>query len=256
MSVAMLEHTKQDIENAYKTKNLLNIGKETLYAFHQVVHTMLSNCKDRLKGITFETHAIDFDQDYLLSRQNKEQLMKTIQLAEQMTYPVSDVDFGKMKIDVERWYYKFGGGEMYFEYRDDYLMTPKRAAEILGVSNVTLNKYMKQGLEAVDTTSHNKIPTHAVVLWKDPVYSIRMQMLTQEKRLQKQTIEDELNEVREEIIDMQKQYKAKTVREAMDKYNIKNIDMMDDPADFRTWEDLEVEETKILEELIGGKEDD
>lgn len=41
---------------------------------------------------------------------------------------------------------------------------------------MTLNKHTKQSLEIVDTTSHRKIPKHAVELLKDPAYAIRMQI--------------------------------------------------------------------------------
>ena len=44
------------------------------------------------------------------------------------------------------------------------------------------------------------------------------------------------------------------IRKAMDKYNVNSIDVMDDPSDFRKWEDLEEEQEELLEELIGGTE--
>lgn len=254
MSLVMLENTKDDIQEAYQTNSILKIGKETLYVFDRVVHFMLSAFKDRLKGITFETIEFDFDETYLLSQKNMNHMLKTLEFINQIKFPVSDFDFGKMKVDMERWYYLIGGEGMYFEYREEYLITPKEATDLLGVSNVTLNKYMKQGLETIDTTSHHKVPKHSVVLWKDPVYAIRMQMLAQEKKLRNQTRDDRLKEVRDEIIELQKEYKAKTIREAMDKNNISNIDAMDDPSDFRTWEDLEEEQEELLEELIGGTE--
>jgi len=252
MSLAMLEHTKDDIQEAYQTNSLAKIGKETLYVFDRVVHFMLSAFKDRLKGITFETNDFDFDETYLRSQKNMNYMLKMLEVINQLEFPVADSDCGQMKVDVERWYYLIGGEAMYFEYRDEYLLTPKKAAELLGVSNVTLNKYMKQGLETVDTTSHHKIPKHAVVLWKDPVYAIRMQMLAAEKKLRNQTADDRLKEVRDEIIELQKSYKVKTIREAMDKNKMTTIDAMDDPSDFRRWKDLEEEQEELLEEVIGG----
>jgi|SRR5690625_719407 len=96
-----------------------------------------------------------------------------------------------------------GGEGINFEYQEEYLLTPKEAANQLGVSNVTLNKLIKQGLEIVDTTSHRKIPKHAVQLWKDPVYAIRMQMLLQEKKIKNQLPEERLKEAQEEITELQ-----------------------------------------------------
>ncbi|MHA6261445.1 DNA-binding protein [Sporosarcina sp. CAU 1771] len=254
MSLAILEETKDDIQEAYQTKSLPKIGKETLYVFDRVVHFMLSAFKDRLKGITFESNEFDFNETYLRSQKNMTHMLNTLEFIQQIKLPVSDFDFGKIKVDVERWHYRMGGEGMYFEYREEYLVTPKMAAESLGVSNVTLNKYMKQGLEVVDTTSHHKIPKHAVELWRDPVYAIRMQMLAQEKKLRNQTPEVRLKEVRDEIIELQKEYKAKTLWEAMAKNKINNIDAVDDPSDFRKWEDLEEEQEELLEELIEGSE--
>lgn len=226
-----------------------------MYVFDRVVTYMLSSYKDRLKGITFETFEIDFDEKYLLSQKNMNYMLKLLESIMQIKIStLSDLDFGKMKVDLERWYYHMGGDGMYYEYRKEYLITPKEAAELLGVSTVTLNKYMKQGLETVDTTSHNKIPKHAIELWKDPVYAIRMQMLAQKKKLLNQTIDERLKELREEIFELQMEYKVKTFQDAMDKYKISNIDVMDDPSDFRKWEDLEKEQDKLLNKLIGGTE--
>ena len=237
MGSTILEETKEDIHAAYKANSITKIGKETLYVFDRMVHFMLSNFKDRLKGITFESYDFDFDNTYLRSKKN---MLKIIEFIKPTNFPLSDFEFGKMKLDLERWYYLIGGKGMYFEYREDYLITPKMAAESLGVSNVTLNKYMKEGLENIDTTSHNKIPKHALELWQDPVYAIRMQMLAQE--------------VRDEITELQKEYKAKNFEEAMVQNNIINIDDMDDPADFRNWQDLEEEYGVLLTKLIGESE--
>ncbi|MGM8366805.1 helix-turn-helix domain-containing protein [Virgibacillus sp. W0181] len=252
MSVALLDQSKDDIQQAYEANSLTKIEKETLYVFDRVVHFMLSSFKNQLKGITFKSSELDFDEAYILSKKNMETMYKMLDFISQLHFPISDYDFGKIKVDIERWYYRIGGKGMYFEYQEDYLLTPKEAAELLGISNVTLHKYMKQGLEAIDTTSHHKIPKHAISLWQDPVYAIRMQMLTQEKKLQDQTPEERMKEVLEEITELQKEYKVKTVSEALAKYNIGDLDALDDPSDFRNWKDLEEEKEELLEELIGG----
>lgn len=252
MSLAILEVTKDDIQEAYQASNLPKIGKETLYVFDRVVHFMLSAFRDRLKGITFESNEFDFNETYLLSQKNMNHMLKTLEFINQIKFPITDFDFGKIKVDVERWHYRMGGKGMYFEYQEEYLLTPKEVAESLGVSNVTVNKYMKQGLETVDTTSHHKIPKHAVELWQDPVYAIRVQMLAQEKELRNQTPEERLKDISDEIIELQKAYQAKTIQEAVTKYKIDAIDEMDDPSDFRKWKDLEEEKEELLEELIGG----
>src|SRR5699024_10099600 len=254
MSTLMLENTKDDIQKAYAIKSLAKISKETLYVFDRVIHFLLSTSKNRLKGITFKCNEINFKEDYILSEKNYNHLLKTLKTINQLTLPISDIQFGKMRVDIERWYYQMGGEGIYFEYQEGYLLTPKEAANQLGISNVTLNKQTKQGLEIVDTTSHRKIPKHAIELWKDPAYAISMQMLFQEKKMKNQSPEDRLKEVQEEITELQKKYKAKTVHEAMIKQHITDLDGLDDLSELRHWEDLEEEREEILEKLIEGKE--
>lgn len=252
MSLAIYENTEYDIQKAYEAESIPKIAKETQYVFDRMIHFMLSTFKNRLKGITFETNDFTVDEAYLLSDKNKKHLSKMIQFLKQVTFPISDTDFGKIKFDLERWYSNMGGEKMYFEYQEGYLITPKEAADLLSVTTVTINKYIKQGLETIDTTSHRKIPKHAIELWRDPVYAIRIQMLSQQKKMQNQTAEERLKEVRDEIIELQKKYKAKTSEKALADRGIINLDAFDDPAPFREWMDLEEEHEELLEELIGG----
>lgn len=62
---------------------------------------------------------------------------------------------------------------------------------------------MKRGFECVDTTNHHKIPKHAVEVWKDPIYTIKMQMLAQKKKIQNQTSEERIKKTYEELLDFQ-----------------------------------------------------
>ncbi len=252
MSITLLEQTKIDIEEAYENDNLIKMEKETLFVFGQVFHLMLSVFSDRLKGITFSKDGNEFDEDFLSSKKNMQNLLKILKCITSMKLPASDLNFGKLKIDVERWYNELGGEEMHFEYHEQYLLTPKEAAKQLNISTVTLNKYVKQGFEVMDTTSHHKVPKHAVLLWQDPVYAIRMQMLAQEKKLRHQTPEERLKELLDEITELQNQYNVKTISEAFTKYEIIDLDLLDDPADFRKWADLEEEKEMLMKEMIEG----
>src|SRR5699024_3097302 len=149
-------------------------------------------------GITFKNNEIYFDREYLLSEKKYNYLLKTLKSINQLTLLIADIQFSKIKMYIYRWYYQMAGECIYLEYQEEYLLTPREAANQLGISNVTLNKQTKQGLEIVDTTSHRKIPKHAIELWKDPAYAIRMQMLFQEKKIKNQLPEDRLKEVQEE----------------------------------------------------------
>lgn len=252
MGLALLDNTHDDIQNAYNDNDILKIAKETQYIFDRIVHFLLSTSRDRLKGITFESIEFNFNETYLLSMKNKKHMLKMLQLLQNIELPMTDLNFGKIKLDLEQWHYRMGGDGIYFEYQEDYLMTPKEAARSLGVSNVTLNKYMKQGFESIHTTSHNKIPKHAVELWQDPVYAIRSQMLAQKRQMLNQTPEERLKEVQNEIIALQKEFKVKVSREAIEKLAVGSLDELDNPSILRNWKDLEEEQEDLLKELIGG----
>ena len=42
---------------------------------------------------------------------------------------VSDFEFGKLKLDLEEWFYLIGGKEISFTYQKDYLLTTSEVAE-------------------------------------------------------------------------------------------------------------------------------
>lgn len=252
MGLPLLANTHDDIQNAYHDHDISKIAKETQYVFNRIVHFLLSSSRNRLKGITFESIEFDFNEDYLLSVKNKKHMLKMLQFLQNMIFPMTDLDFGKIKLDLEQWHYRMGGDGIYFEYQEEYLITPKEAAAALGVSNATLNKYMKQGFESIHTTSHNKISKHAIEIWQDPACAIRAQMLAQERQILNQTLEDRLKEIQNVILALQKEFKVKTSKEVIEKLVVDSIDELDDPSILRNWKDLEEEQEELLKELIWG----
>ncbi|KOP79561.1 hypothetical protein AMS59_06925 [Lysinibacillus sp. FJAT-14745] len=249
MSTAIYEETKKDIAEAYSSHNKSKIAKETSFIFNQLFVTMLSSFKDRLIGISIES--LDFKEDYITSVKNHENLSEWLDRFYDLTLPLSDLEFGKLKIDFEYWYYQLGGKEIHFLYREDYLLKPNEVAKELGISTVTLNKYIKQGLECVDTKNHNKIPKHSIDIWKDSFYSIKMQMLYQEKKMRKQTPHDRIQEINQELLEFQLKYKKKKCDEAFIDCNINELD---DPSDYFEWRDLEEEKETLISKLIGSTE--
>ncbi|MEM5014623.1 helix-turn-helix domain-containing protein [Niallia taxi] len=249
MSKAIYELTTKTIDLGYREKNENIIEKETDYLLGKIVTSMLSLFSDKIKGITFDKYGIRFDSSFLLSEKHKKNLFKWANKLKDIEQPSSDIEFGKLKVDFENWYYQLGGDEINFEYQEDYLLTPKEASEKLGISRVTLNKYIKQGLESVNTKSHNKIPKYVIELWKNPVYAIRMQMIAQEKKLRNQLPEERLEEINKEVTLLQIKYKCSSYQDAFNKFN---GDSMDDPSDYYLWRDLENEKEEIIK-LLGGK---
>lgn len=249
MSKEIYQITKDSINSGYQSKNKNIIEKETDYLLGKIITLFTSSCFRELKSLHVDLSGLSFYEEYLLSGIHKKNLFKWLDRLTAENPEKSVTEFGKLKVDFEHWYYQLGGENITFDYHQSYLLTPAEAANSLGVSKVTLNKYVKQGLEVVDTTSHHKIPKHAVELWKDPIYSIRMQLIAQEKMLINQSPEDRLKEVVEEITEFQIKYKVNTFKEAFSAYN---GDEMDDPTDYYRWMDLEEEKEEIMKLLKEG----
>lgn len=248
MSKAIYELTAKNIDYGYLNKDEHVIEKETDYIMAKIVTVMLSLFSDKIKGITFDKSGISFDSKYLLSEKHKKSLSKWLNRLIQMELPRPDLEFGKLKVDFENWYYQMGGEEIYFEYHESYLLTPKEASEQMGISKVTLNNYIQQGLESVNTSSHRKIPKYVIDLWKDPIYAIRMQMIAQEKKLRNQSPSERLEEINKELTMLQIKHKATSYQEAFKDFD---GDSMDDPADYYLWRDLEEEKREIIR-ILGG----
>lgn len=249
MSKALIDLTRKNINIGYDEQNEGILQKETEFIFSLIFKTFLAAFQDKVVGIKIDKNMLDLTPAYLFSPEHKNNLTKWLSRLESMDLPASDLEFGKLKIDFEQWYLQLGGENIEFTFNDGFLLTPQEAAEALGVSKVTLNKYIKQGLECVDNSGkHRKIPNYAVELLKDPIYGIRMQILAQEKKKWKQTPQERFEEIHDEIGALQLKYKSKTYQEAFAMYD---GDEMDDPTDYYRWQSLEEELAEILK-LSGG----
>ena len=240
MSKIIYELTAKSIQYGYQNNDEHVIEKETDFIMGKIVTLLLSYFNDKIKGITFDKNMwVDWDIPAL----------KWLKKLVEMKLPATDLEFGKLKVDLENWYYQIGGEKINFEYHESYLLTPKEASEQLGISKVTLNKYIQMGLESINTTSHKKIPKYVIELWKDPVYAIRMQMIAQEKKLREQSPADRLAEINNELTQLHIKYKTDSYEKA---FNDFDGDSMDDPTDYYLWRDLENEKKEIIRLLGGG----
>lgn len=252
MSLAVYEETEKEIDLAYKLQNRPKIEKETSYILNQLIVIMMNTFKDRLKSITFDSHDLYFDDVFITSEENRNALLNWLKRIVGMDYSIGDYEFGKLKVDIEEWFYQIGGRDIIFEYQDSYLLKPKEAAELLGVSAVTLNKYVKRGFEYIPNSSQNRIPKHMIYLWKDPVYCLKVQMLFQEKKLRNQKPEERLIEVMKEIVEFQMKYRAETSKEAFPVLDGNTMDLQD----FYEWEGLEEELQDLKKEIYGKRKND
>lgn len=248
MSKAVFEYAHEAIERAYQEQDQIFIEKETDYVFSKLIANLSTLFSDKLAAIHMNN--ISFSPDYLSSTKHKNNLFKWLNRIYNIDLPASDLEFGKLKIDFELWYYELGGDRIEFIYQKSYLLKPSDAAKALGISNVTLHKYIKQGLEYLENGSQNKIPKHAVELLRDPVYGVLMQMIGQKKKQLNQSPAERLGEIYQEVAELQLKYGAKTSEEAFRDYN---GDEMDDPTDYYRWKDLNEEMDEILKTSGGMK---
>ncbi|WP_322907236.1 helix-turn-helix domain-containing protein [Paenibacillus sp. SGZ-1009] len=244
MSKTIYDYSHRQIELAFQQKDELSIEKETDYVFTKLLVVLSTLFSDKLSAIKINKQELNYTNEYLFSITHKHNLLKWLTYLSNLSFPASDLEFGKLKIDFETWYYELGGTSIEFMYHEQYLLKPKDAAELLGISKVTLHKYIKQGLECMDNGSQNKIPKHAVELMRDPIYSIRMQMNDQKKKMLQQTPEQRLLEINQEIIELQLKYGKTTFQEAFTVHESE----LEDPIDLYRWQDL----TEEMEEIING----
>lgn len=249
MSLAVYEETEKEIDQAYKENNKPKIEKETSYILGQLVMGMLGVFNDRIKSVYVNTKHLHFDEMFITSEKNRTALQRWLERLISMDDTITDdYEFGKLKFDFEQWYYQIGGREIAFDYHKSYLLKPSEAAEQLGVSTVTLNKYVKHGFEYINNSSHYRIPKHMIPLWHDTVYAIKIQMMYQQKKLWNQEPEERLKEVVEELLEFQMKYKADTVKEAFHTVDGHEADAL---SDYYEWESLE-EELRDLKEKVYG----
>lgn len=250
MSKGTFELTQKQIQIGYDEKNEQIIEKETEFIFNKIITSIIFLFSDKVMGVKMDIQSISLSPSYLFSDKHKKNLFKWLERLINIDQPSTDMEFGKLKIDFENWYYQLGGETIEFLYYENYLITPQEAADALGVSKVTLNKYMKQGLESLDNGSHKKIPKYTVNLMKDPVYAIRMQMIAQEKKMRNRTPQERLQEINQEISEFQLKYGKPNFHEAFGEFT---GDDMEDPTDYYRWKDLEDEMKGILQ-LRRGKD--
>jgi len=117
-------------------------------------------------------------------------------------------------------------------------LTVEEAMVELGLSEKSLRKYIRRGL-----TMHNgKIPRYAVEIMRDPAYCILMQFEFQREKLQNQTKEERIEDIREQIVEFEDEFGGDF--EILYGYlSDEEINEMDDSIDLKIWKYL-VEELR------------
>lgn len=249
---AILDKTKEEIERGIDHRKADALYESIEGVFATLILKFLRTFSHKILSINVDTQEmIDSfkNSPHTLQVQKLDALIDWINRFAGSAPTITDVQFGKLKIDLEFLFLDFGGKHIDFNYREDYLLTPKEAANKLSVSRVTFNKYVDNGLEVVNTTLHKKVPEFVVELWNDPAYCLKMQMIYQKKKFESQSPSERLVEVSEEIKQLQTKYHCESFSEAFKDYA---GDEMDDPSDYWNWRELE-EERSELEKNIRGK---
>lgn len=238
----------KEIDEGYKNMRIPKIQKETQFILNSIIIRMINSFQDRIYGISIEP--FEMNQLYIISDKNKKQLYNWIQRWDDIKPGIDNISFGKIKIELESWFYDLGGKYFHIFYRENFLLSPKEAAKKLGVSTDEIHDYVKMGLEIIQTSTEYKVPKDAVELWPNTVYCLKIQKLYHQKKVATQTLEEQLQDIREKILDYQKQYKKLTSKEAFAGVDIESLD---NPYDYREWQELENLEEKILKRIIGEK---
>ena len=200
MSLAIYEATKNQIQYGFDNKAEPIIEKETHFIFDKLIMVLITMSADKVKSINMDRDVLSMVKSaYLFTSEHYSNLMNWLERLAHIEYPISDLDFGKLKIDFEHWYYELGGTSIQFDYHSSYLLTPQEMADSLGVSKVTISKYAKQGMELVENGTQRKYPKYLIEIMSDPTYSFLMRMNFQSKKMRNQSPQERLLEINNEI---------------------------------------------------------
>lgn len=161
--------------------------------------------------------------------------------------------FGKIKYHLDLFFFAITQkGKLEYTYTEDYVISVEDACHYLEITRPTINKYMRMGLEQIPTTKHKKIPIHAVVLWKDPEWSINVQTLHGMYMERNKTTQDKYREIMLKIQEFEETYDGQPFNVVYSKVLSGEMhwDETDSPSDYLLWESLE-EEREQLEKDLG-----
>lgn len=245
----LLEEAERDVISAYENNLPNKIAKETDYLLLKIVQLFQTEFEEKVNSINLKINESIYSSEYLNSSEGQKESIAWIKKLKRASLVNTELEFGKLKIDFEEWYYKIGGTYIQFNYNQDYLITVQKAAELLNVSKVTFNKYVSRGFEVVDTTKHNKVPQFMVEIWKNsPEYALKVQVSYQNKALSYTSHEVRLKEIALELHELEQKYNTIDLAETFKG----GSDSVESTIDYFDWVDL-IEEKEKLEHLLGGK---
>src|SRR5690606_10168521 len=120
MSLVVYHETVNQIELAFNEKNKPKIDKDTFYILCQLIVSMQGIFKDRLQSVSIDPISLQFDEAFITSDENRKALLSWLKRLKGMDYSMDDYEFGKLKVDLEEWFYRIGGRDIQFEYRESF----------------------------------------------------------------------------------------------------------------------------------------
>lgn len=246
MNYVIYEEKVNEIKLAFMEKNMSKIKNLTYFTLLSIIESLLEAYKNRIKYIIFDPSKIMFDEQYVSSEENRKALLRWLKEIISMDNSMNDYEFGKLKIELEEWFFNIGGCDLRFEYQNSYLLNQNEVVEKLGVSIIDL---IKRGAEYTINDSKYQIPKHIVYLWQDAVYSLKIQILYNNRKLREQEPLERYQEVKDEIFEFQMKYRAKTSKEAFPVFDENNMDDQD-IIEFYEWSALEEEYQLLKLDLI------
>ncbi|WP_411348915.1 helix-turn-helix domain-containing protein [Paenibacillus sp. WLX2291] len=243
MSV-QFQQLSSSLEQAIEAKNLSVIENETTLVFFTIFQVFMRTFADHIQYIKGDLDVLRLDPQYILSKDHADQLQQWLQRLDSPE-ALTDSNFGKLKLDLEEWYYKVGGQQLMIGYEQAYLLNIAETCELLGVSKPTLYKYIQNGLECLDTSNQKKIPRFAVELWKhEPLYMLKMQRNFQIRQLRNMSVQDRFKEVSSEITELELKYGDFITK--FGHCHGDDLEDWDEANDYNLWKDLLEEKEELL----------
>lgn len=240
--------TYQSIAEAFQDK----LTVDSRLMINQTIVTIQNMFPEYIIGIRMtKNHRMKDEIDERKYKNSKYFLMKSI-----INAGDTPGDLGFVKYAFDRFYFDVTvGGKLKYHYHYNYLMSPAKAAERLGVSRQTVNKYVKMGLEVMEDSNgkHGKIPEHAVILWGIPQWASNLQFLHADFQQRESSLQERIKSITEDILEFEHKYKGEFEDVfsgyGEDPYNLneETILNLEDDLDYNEWKWLLMEQKRLLE---------
>lgn len=232
---------------------VINLSRGTKIVLFETIMFVQSKFNSFLHGITLSADT-EYETDEKISEKTDwfvETSNKIIHLSETVEDTIEG--FAKIKYILDYYFLNLTKkGKLNYNYKEEYLLTPLETANLLGVSKPTLlSTFVERGLEILSTSSHKKIPKHVLAYWKSPAWATKIQLLFQQYKQRKMTLEDKYYALLSEIQEFEDKYDNKKFEEVFAAVLNGEIDGddLENADDYFEWNEL-CEEAQAYQRLL------